>query len=78
MRLFYKLNGLPLPMTKHSTLLFIYEQYPYSKRFFIENPRDLFAKIDAELVRLLGNKKPMPTPSESCINKILAFAKEAK
>ena len=38
----------------------------------------LFAKIDAELVLLLGNKKPMPTPSESCINKILAFAKEAK
>ena len=75
MRLFYKLNGLPLPMSKYSTLLFIYEQYPYSKRFFIENPRDLFAKIDAELVRLLGNKKPMPTPSDSCIKKILAFAK---
>jgi len=77
-RLFYKLNGLLLPMTKYSTLLFIYEQYPYSQRFLIENPRGLFTKIDAELVHLLGSKKPMPTPSDSCINKILVFAKEAK
>lgn len=62
-------------MTKHSTLLFIYEHYPNSHRFSLENPRDLFAKIDVALVMLLGHKKPIVSPSDDCINKILAFAK---
>lgn len=64
-------------MTKYSTLLFIYEHYPNSHRFSLENPRDLFAKIDAELITLLGNKKPIVSPSDECVNRILTFAKNA-
>lgn len=64
-------------MTKHSTLLFIYEQYPNSQQISLVNPRRFFANIDAELVRLLGAEKPIATPSDDCINRILAFAKNA-
>jgi len=63
-------------MTKHSTHLFIYEQYPNSQRFSLEDPRRLFARIDAELVTLFGAKKLPPTPSQESISKILAFAQQ--
>jgi len=66
------------PMIKHSTLLSFYEQYPNSVRFNVINPREVFATIDAELIRLLGSKKQVTTPSDESIKKILAFAKQKK
>ncbi len=67
-----------MPMTIHSTLLFVYEQYPNSQLISLENPQLLLAKIDAELVNFFGAKRPAATPSDECINKILAFAKESR
>ncbi|HUX53647.1 MAG TPA: hypothetical protein VMV56_04485 [Williamwhitmania sp.] len=63
-------------MKKYSTLLIMYEHLPINNADSLEPDPRLLAKVDEELINLLGPKLELINPSEELVERILRVAAE--